>query len=169
LLFLNHRVFRNIVTLIICSFEAHVSFYYHYFNIISILYPGNFFLRGTKQNLPWLFFAFSLMYAVCLYVWHANIRLIKNGKPGYFVSGDADTTPPPTIPGGAATPDGPTIYPIHYLMGFLLALKFCSLFFESVQYHYLRVVGHAAFFSAVYYTFYFLKGITLFTGTSVDR
>jgi len=134
------------------------------FHFSNLDYFGNkSYLSRGEMNLPWLFFVFSLMYAVCLYVWHANIRLIKNGKPGYFDSGDADTTLLPTIPGGAATSDGPTIYPIHYLMGFLLALKFCSLFFESVRYHYLRVAGHAAFFSAVYYTFYFLKGITLFT------
>jgi len=126
------------------------------FNHISYLSRG-------EMNLPWLFFAFSLMYAVCLYVWHSNIQLIKGGKPGYFDIGDGLGTAPPTIPGVSATPASPTIYPIHYLMGFLLALKFFSLLFEAIRYHYLRVTGHAVFFSAVYYSFAFLKGITLFT------
>jgi hypothetical protein len=144
--------------------EAHVSAYCYFYAI-----PRLFFVRGMKQNLPWLFFAFSLMYAICLYIWQANIRLIKDGKPGYFDSGNAEATPPPIISGGAATPSGPTVYPIHYLMGFLLVLKFFSLFFESIRYLYLRVVGHAAFFSAVYYTFAFLKGVTLFTGKSIGN
>ena len=109
------------------------------------------------------------MYAICLYFWYSNIKLIKEGKLGYFDVGDVPTISAPTRPGVAATTSAtPTIYPIHYLMGFLLALKFCSLFFESVRYHYLRVTGHAVFFSAIYYTFAFLKGITLFTGKCVD-
>jgi len=126
------------------------------FNHISYLSRG-------EMVLPWLFFLFSLMYAVSLYIWHSNIQLIKKGKAGHFDTGDLPATAPPRFPGAAATPASPTIYPIHYLMGFLLALKFCSLFFESIRYHYLRVTGHSVFFSAVYYTFAFLKGITLFT------
>mmetsp|Transcript_11142 Transcript_11142/g.23536 ORF Transcript_11142/g.23536 Transcript_11142/m.23536 type:complete len:697 (-) Transcript_11142:93-2183(-) len=121
------------------------------------------YLPRGEMALPWLFFLFSMVYAACLYIWYSNIQLIKDGKQGYFDIGDAPTTDAPSRPGIPNTPDIPTIYPIHYLMGFLLSLKFGSLLFESIRYHYLRVIGHAVFFSAVYYTFAFLKGITLFT------
>lgn len=150
-MFLSHILIRNIMFL-----EAHLSL---------LLYTRRFFVPDMKQILPWLYFLFSLIYAICLYIWHFNIQLIKDGKPGYFDSGDAPA--PPAIPGAAATPTTATIYPIHYLMGFLLALKFCTLIFESIRYHYLRVSGHAVFSSAVYYTFSFLKGMTLFTGKSI--
>jgi len=126
------------------------------FNRVSYLPRG-------EMNLPWLFFAFAMLYAVCLYIWNAHIGLIKDGKEGYFDIGDEPVTAAATIPGATATPDVPTIYPIHYLMGFLLTIKFCTLFFESIRYHYLRVTGHATFFSVIYYIFAFLKGMTLFT------
>ena len=104
------------------------------------------------------------MYAVCLWIWHFNIKFIKKGKKGYFDVGEDSALP--AIPGGAAAPT-PTIYPIHYLMTVLLTLKFCTLLFESIRYHYLRVLGHARFFSFVYYIFTFVKGMTLFTGKSL--
>jgi len=93
--------------------------------------------------------------------------LINDGKPGFFDIGDAHATAP-VIPGSANTPATPSIYPIHYLMGVLLALKFSTMLFDAIRYHYLRVKGHANFFSAVYYFFAFLKGFTLFTGKSSD-
>eukprot|EP00536_Pseudo-nitzschia_multiseries_P006270 jgi/Psemu1/255259/estExt_Genewise1Plus.C_1300088 len=102
------------------------------------------YLSRGEMILPWMFFLFSLIYAVCLYI-----------------CGDA--SPPGGAIGLNNASESPTIYPIHYLMGVLLALKFFSLLFESIRYHYLRVTGHAVFFSAVYYIFAFLKGMTLFT------
>lgn len=117
------------------------------------------YLSAGEMVLPHLFFLFSILYGICLYLWIGNIRLIREGKAGYF-----DTGVPPESAALAATPVGrgvqaPTvaIYPIHYLMGFLLVLKTLSLFFESIRYHYLRVTGNAVFWSAVYYTFAFLK------------
>ncbi|OEU22619.1 hypothetical protein FRACYDRAFT_151456, partial [Fragilariopsis cylindrus CCMP1102] len=93
------------------------------------------YLSAGEMILPHIFFYFSLLYAICAL----------------------------TMSGNKFLPAVPTIYPIHYMMGFLLTLKTCSLFFESIRYHYLRVTGHTMFFSAIYYTFSFLKGITLFT------
>lgn len=121
------------------------------------------FLSSGEMILPLLFFCFFLMYAICLYLWISNIRLIKDGKSGYFDVGDLPASSALTISGNKFIATTPTIYPIHYLMGFLLVLKTLSLLFESIRFHYLRVIGHALFFSAVYYTFAFLKGITLFT------
>lgn len=116
------------------------------------------YLSSGEMVLPWMFFLFSIVYGVCLYIWWFNIKLAQEGKPGYLDTGDPPAPPRPGMPATTAT-----IYPIHYLMAFLLGLKFCSLLFESIRYHYLRVTGHAVFFSAVYYAFAFLKGITLFT------
>jgi len=114
------------------------------------------YLSVGEMVLPYLFFCFSLLYAMCLYLWFSNIRFIKNGKSGYFDIGNAPSAGV-TMSGNKFIPATPTIYPIHYLMGFLLTLKTLSLFFESIRYHYLGVTGHAVFFSAVYYTFAFLK------------
>ena len=78
----------------------------------------------------------------------SNIRLIQEGKPGHFADPEHGQ---------------PIVYPIHHLMSLLLLLKTLAIFFEAVRYHYLRVTGHAVLWSAVYYTFAFLKGTTLFT------
>jgi len=134
---------------------------FHFSNIN--MFGRKSYLSVGEMVLPYLFFCFSLLYAICLYLWFSNIRFIKDGKLGYFDVGDASSAGAVTISGNKFIPATPTIYPIHYLMGFLLTLKTLSLFFESIRYHYLGVTGHAMFFSAVYYTFAFLKGITLFT------
>jgi hypothetical protein len=106
------------------------------------------YLSAGEMALPHLFFAFSLIYAVCLYLWYTNITRIKEGGPGHFSN-----------PGGGR----PTVFPIHSLMTALLFLKTLAIFFESIRYHYLRVTGHAEFWSGVYYTFAFMKGTLLFT------
>jgi hypothetical protein len=48
-------------------------------------------------------------------------------------------------------------------MSVLLFFKFLSVFFESVRYHAIRVLGHAEFWGFVYYFFTFIKGVFLFT------
>lgn len=98
--------------------------------------------------LPHMFFSFFLLYSICLYLWNSNISAISQGGVGYFAE-----------PGGGR----PLVYPIHHIMSFLLLLKTFSLLFESVRYHYLRATGHASVWSALYYTFTFLKGTILFT------
>lgn len=116
------------------------------------------YLSAGEMALPHLFFWFSLLYAICLYLWISNIRLIKEGKPGHFDSGmPPQGAAPPTPLGRGVQAPTVTIYPIHYLMAFLLTLKTMTLFAESIRYHYLRVTGNAVFWSAVYYTFTFLK------------
>jgi hypothetical protein len=106
------------------------------------------YLSAGEMILPHLFFYFSLIYATCLYLWHTNITRIKQGGPGHFSN-----------PGGGR----PVVFPIHSVMDGLLFLKTLSIFFESIRYHYLRVTGHAEFWSGVYYTFAFMKGTMLFT------
>ena len=106
------------------------------------------YLGAGEMVLPHMFFYFSLLYAVCLYLWVTNIRRIQDGEPGHF----------------AAPGEGqPVVYPIHHLMTILLSLKTCSIFFESIRYHFLRVTGRAVLWSAVYYAFAFMKGTMLFT------
>jgi hypothetical protein len=115
------------------------------------------YLSAGEMALPHMFFFFTVLYAICLFIWIRNIRLIKAGKPSLLDSGEpADAVQATPIGRGVQTP-GVTIYPIHYLMGFLLTLKFLSLLFESIRYHYLRVTGKTVFWSAVYYSFTFLK------------
>lgn len=106
------------------------------------------YLSAGEMVLPHMFFYYSFLYAICLYLWFTNIRLIQDGHKGHF----------------AEESEGlPVVYPIHHLMTLLLTLKTCTIFFESIRYHYLRVSGKAVLWSAVYYTFAFMKGIILFT------
>jgi hypothetical protein len=115
------------------------------------------YLSAGEMILPHLFLIFFILYGICLFLWMGNIRLIKEGKPGYFDSGIPPESAPTTPLGRGVQAPTVSIYPIHYLMGFLLTLKTLSLFAESIRYHYLRVTGNAVFWSAVYYTFVFLK------------
>jgi G protein-coupled receptor 107 len=48
-------------------------------------------------------------------------------------------------------------------MAVLLVFKFLSVFFESVRYHAIGILGHAEFWAFVYYLFTFIKGVFLFT------
>ena len=107
------------------------------------------YLSAGEMPLPHMFFYFALVYAVCLYLWATNIKLIGEGEPGRW--------------GDNAEERQPVVFPIHHLMTMLVTLKFLSLFFESIRYHFLRVTGHAYFWSGIYYMFAFMKGTFLFT------
>jgi hypothetical protein len=132
---------------------------FHFSNID--MFGKQSYLSAGEMLLPHLFFYFSLIYAICLYIWCKNIINIKEGKPGLLDTGSP--AEPVTPVGRGAQMPAVSVYPIHYMMAFLLTLKTLTVFFESIRYHYLRVTGHAVLWSAVYYTFTFLKGITLFT------
>lgn len=51
---------------------------------------------------------------------------------------------------------------IHHLMSLLIVLKFLSLFFHSIEYHYIETTGSGAGWRVVYYIFAGLKGTMLF-------
>ena len=121
---------------------------FHFINVD--MFGNESHLSAGEMNLPHLFFYFSILYAICLYLWWTNIRHIKAGGAGHW--------PNPNPSAGQ-----PVVYPIHYLMSALLLLKTLSIFFESIRYHYIRVSGKAVLWSAVYYTFSFMKGTFLFT------
>eukprot|EP00934_Nitzschia_sp_Nitz4_P000823 Nitzschia sp. Nitz4//scaffold76_size158648//53073//54689//NITZ4_002540-RA/size158648-processed-gene-0.171-mRNA-1//1//CDS//3329557827//823//frame0 len=106
------------------------------------------YLSVGERSLPHVFFYYSVLYATLFILWVSNIRLIQGGEAGHFQREDS----------GQAV-----VYPIHHLMSILLLLKFCTIFFESVRYHFLRVTGHAEFWSSIYYIFLFLKGSLFFT------
>jgi hypothetical protein len=55
-----------------------------------------------------------------------------------------------------------TVYLIHYLMTLLVILKTLSVFFKSIELHFLNIHGTATNWAAIYYVFSFLKGIMLF-------
>ena len=106
------------------------------------------YLSPGEMVLPHLFFYFSLLYTISFYLWVSNRRQIEIGGGGHFANEGKGQ---------------PIIFPIHYLMSVLLLLKTLVIFFESIRYHYLRVSGQAVLWSAVYYTFAFMKGEILFT------
>lgn len=107
------------------------------------------YLTAGEMPLPLIFFYFSISYLGCWLIWVMNIRSINKGNGAIF--------------GGSTFGHRVMVYPIHHIMSLLLLLKTTTTFFESVRYHYLRVTGHAEFWSVIYYTFSFLKGMFLFT------
>jgi len=103
------------------------------------------YLTAGDIPLPGMFLYFTVSYALCLYFWTREIgkqKKSRNSERGH---------------------SNGIVYQIHHMMTILLSLKMLSLFFDSVRYHFIGVTGHAELWSVVYYTFLFLKGITLFT------
>jgi len=78
------------------------------------------YLTAGEMPLPHMYLYFSISYAMMLFLW---VRSLKSDESR----------------GGAK----PTVYAIHHLMSSVVALKFLSVFFESVRYHFIRVNGHA--------------------------
>jgi len=54
------------------------------------------------------------------------------------------------------------VFFIHYLMTILIILKALSILFKAIELHYLKLIGHAGTWAAIYYVFSFLKGIMMF-------
>lgn len=99
------------------------------------------------MKLPMIFFYFSISYLLLFGIWFTNITEIQKGGHGHF----------------AAEGERPHIYAIHQLMSLLLIVKFLSVFFESIRYHYIRVSGHAEIWTFLYYGITFVKGTFLFS------
>lgn len=55
------------------------------------------------------------------------------------------------------------VHDVHRMMLALLILKTGTLFFESVRYHYIAIVGFSELWDLIYFIFAFLKGVMLFT------
>lgn len=107
------------------------------------------YLTAGDMPLPVIFFYFSISYFGCWLVWVMNIRSINQGKG--------------TILGESLPGQSIMVYPIHHVMSLLLIVKTLTTFLESVRYHFLRITGHAEFWSVLYFAFSFLKGMLLFT------
>jgi len=105
------------------------------------------YLSAGEMKLPMIFFYFSVSYLLLFFIWFLNIREIQQGRNGYF----------------AEQGERPQIYAIHQLMSLLLIVKFLSVLFESVRYHYIRVSGHAEVWTFLYYGITFVKGAFLFS------
>jgi len=134
-------IFKDILT----TFELDLEFKnYDSFGNASYLTSG-------EQILPHMFFYLSISYAVLAFLWIRNLRGISSGSGGCVIDENERSD------------NKPVVFAIHHLMSVLLLLKTLSLFFESIRYHYIRVSGHAELWSVVYYSFYFLRGIFLFT------
>lgn len=88
-----------------------------------------------------------MCYLICFLTWYCNIRLIQSGSPSLFVD----------------VGSRPAVYAIHQLMTLLLIVKFLEVFFESIRFHYIKVTGHAEFWSLLYYFLDEVKTPFLFT------
>lgn len=109
------------------------------------------YLTAGEMKLPAMYLYFSMSYALCFFLWAMNIRNIRSGKEAIWAPKD----------GNSAT-SRPSVHAIHHLMTILLAMKTVTVLFESIRYHQIKIHGHAAFISAVYFVS-FVKGIFMFT------
>merc|ERR1711865_314957 len=117
-----------------CAGDSSVSFEVK----LTQLNPGSdghpFYLSAGEAPLPTVFLLVSMLWLGASIVW---IRIIcANGE---FTKS------------------------IHHLMTVLVCLKFLSVFSEAIKFHVMKVDGTAHGWTAVYYTFAFLKGILMFT------
>lgn len=130
--------------------EVHTSFELdlHFKNYDS--YGNESYLTAGEMKLPGMYLYFSVSYALCFFLWAANIRNIRLGREPIFASRGGPTS-------------RPSVHAIHHLMTILLFIKASVVFFEAMRYHYIRVHGHAEFLSFVYFTMSFIKGIFMFT------
>ena len=130
------------------SFELDLTYYnYDSFGYASYLTAG-------EMKLPGMFLYFSISYGILFMLWAQNIRNIRLGKDPLWKSHANET---------ASSGGRPTVHAIHHLMTILLGLKTVTTFFEATRYHYIRMNGHAEFWSAVYFTMSFIKGTFMFT------
>ena len=105
------------------------------------------YLPAGEMPLPIVFFYFFMSYLICTIIWILNISGIQRGREGCFATAGAR----------------PIVYPIHQLMSVLLVFKTTTVLLESIRYHYIRITGHAEFWSVLYYAMSFVKSVFLFT------
>lgn len=105
------------------------------------------YLTAGEMPLPIIFFYFFVSYLFCTVIWILNIRGIQKGREGCF----------------ASSGERPVIYAIHHLMSLLLVVKTVTTLLEAIRYHFIRMTGHAEFWSTLYYGMSFVKSIFLFT------
>jgi len=104
------------------------------------------YLTAGEMPLPHLFLYFSISYGILTCFWLNRTKNIMKGKE---VSNDEVNRP--------------TVYAIHHLMSLVLILKTSSMLFESIRYHFIRMNGHAAVWSLMYYITVLLGSALLFT------
>lgn len=92
------------------------------------------YLSAGESSLPFLYFFICAMFITSLVIWCQQLYRYKS-----------------------------EIKNIHYLMTVLLVLKIFTLFFESFEYHNLKIYGTAHGWNIAYYIFTFLKSMMLFS------
>ena len=105
------------------------------------------YLTAGEMPLPVIYFYFFISYLLCTVIWVLNISGIQKGREGCF----------------ASSGERPVVYAIHHLMSLLLVFKTVTILLESIRYHYIRMTGHAEFWSVMYYAMSFVKSVFLFT------
>ena len=102
------------------------------------------YLTAGEMPLPHMFLYFSISYGLLFGIW---VNIIRKAQGS----------------GGSGTTNTVTVHAIHHLMTMLLGLKVITVFFEAARYHYIRMNGHAEFWSAIYFVMSFIKGTFMFT------
>jgi len=102
------------------------------FNIDSSGKPN--FLSSGYSPLPTIYGAFTAAYVVVLFIWVVH-----------FLRGQRTA-----------------VNRLHHLMTVLIILKMLSLFFKTIEYHFIKTTGSGAGWNIAYYIFAGLKGIMLF-------
>jgi len=105
------------------------------------------YLTVGEMPLPHVFLYFSISYFILTCFWLSRMKNVVQDDAGSSYNGSGR----------------PTIYAIHHLMSCVLILKTSSMLFESIRYHFIRVNGHAAVWSLMYYLTVLLGGGLLFT------
>jgi len=102
------------------------------FNVDALGNPN--YLSSGYSPLPTVYGFFTLAYVACLVIWIFS-----------FLRGA-----------------GSQVNRIHHLMTVLILLKLLSLFFKTIEYHYIKTTGSAGGWNIAYYIFAGLKGVMLF-------
>lgn len=105
------------------------------------------YLTAGQMVLPHLFLYFSISYGLLLFLW---LRSIRNQYHTTMKDDNVQT-------------QGTKVYAVHHFMSCVVALKAICVLLESVRYHYIRMYGHAEFWTFLYYILHFMKGTFLFT------
>ena len=112
------------------------------------------YLPAGDMPLPKLYLLLTILY-MCLSIFWIRFIHSKNNQsaPNYLHASTKSFSSNPSQ----------QTHHIHYIMFVLLLLKSLSLLAESIRFHYIRIRGHTAFWSILYYVLAFLKSTTLFT------
>ncbi|CAM9774125.1 unnamed protein product, partial [Chrysoparadoxa australica] len=126
---------EGLYSLVFCRCQpASESRHVSYHLRAEMVNPGPNHLSAGESLLPSVFLVFGLLFSMLLVAWVVGLKKAQENQ----------------------------VHSIHHLMTMLLVFKTLSLLAESVRLHYVKQTGFSEAWSIVYFTFAFLKGVTLF-------